>query len=367
MKHTRGRVLDVTTLADLDRRLAAGARSLAGWRVVGLDLTERGPALLERSLAQSLFLGCEFADGRRRRRTPRGRHRAARDPRHPGRPLPHDALLPARALRHRAATRTPSTRGRTPGRAARATPDDTLARALHDHQRRRGAGRLGPRARHRRRDGRARARARQPDVRRRGPARPRARRPPHRRHRRRAGRDGGGQPRRLRARRPRRRARPPSPGCRRSGPTSAPGRDAAFEVVDATPDGRESLGIPTWHYGHEPPNPFATSIAKYFRNAPARGAAARGLQRRHRLPARRRRHGAGGLPGRLRELLRRRVVGRADGAGRSARTGPRSCRSGRCCRPWPAVARWRPHVHLVDSVDEAVAVVVGELSRPGGD
>ena len=63
MKHSRGRVLDITTLADLDRRLAAGARSLAGWRVLGLDLTARGPVLLERSLAQSLFLGCEFADG----------------------------------------------------------------------------------------------------------------------------------------------------------------------------------------------------------------------------------------------------------------------------------------------------------------
>ncbi|MGH3346700.1 MAG: LOG family protein [Nocardioides sp.] len=29
----------------------------------------------------------------------------------------------------------------------------------------------------------------------------------------------------------------------------------------------ENLGIPTWHYGHEPSNVFATSIAKYFRNA----------------------------------------------------------------------------------------------------
>jgi len=28
-----------------------------------------------------------------------------------------------------------------------------------------------------------------------------------------------------------------------------------------------SLGIPTWHYGHEPPNPFATHIAKYFANS----------------------------------------------------------------------------------------------------
>jgi predicted Rossmann-fold nucleotide-binding protein len=29
----------------------------------------------------------------------------------------------------------------------------------------------------------------------------------------------------------------------------------------------ESLGIPTWHYGHEPPNPFATHVAKYFANS----------------------------------------------------------------------------------------------------
>lgn len=28
-----------------------------------------------------------------------------------------------------------------------------------------------------------------------------------------------------------------------------------------------SLGIPTWHYGHEPPTPFATHIAKYFENS----------------------------------------------------------------------------------------------------
>jgi predicted Rossmann-fold nucleotide-binding protein len=29
----------------------------------------------------------------------------------------------------------------------------------------------------------------------------------------------------------------------------------------------QSVGIPTWSYGHEPPNPFATHIAKYFENS----------------------------------------------------------------------------------------------------
>jgi predicted Rossmann-fold nucleotide-binding protein len=42
---------------------------------------------------------------------------------------------------------------------------------------------------------------------------------------------------------------------------------AAFEVRQRWPEGRAALGIPTWRYGHEPPNVFATAIAKYFRNA----------------------------------------------------------------------------------------------------
>lgn len=41
----------------------------------------------------------------------------------------------------------------------------------------------------------------------------------------------------------------------------------AFAVRERWPDGGPSLGIPTWFYGHEPPNAFATDIAKYFRNA----------------------------------------------------------------------------------------------------
>ncbi len=32
-------------------------------------------------------------------------------------------------------------------------------------------------------------------------------------------------------------------------------------------DSGRSLGIPTWHYGHEPPNAFSSVVAKYFRNA----------------------------------------------------------------------------------------------------
>jgi predicted Rossmann-fold nucleotide-binding protein len=45
--------------------------------------------------------------------------------------------------------------------------------------------------------------------------------------------------------------------------------DAAFEVMNKFPRNKsfESLGIPTWFYGHEPATPFASKIAKYFANS----------------------------------------------------------------------------------------------------
>ncbi|GGW57596.1 LOG family protein [Streptomyces xantholiticus] len=43
--------------------------------------------------------------------------------------------------------------------------------------------------------------------------------------------------------------------------------EAAFEVRHRWPQGGDSVGIPTWFYGHEPPNAFADHIAKYFANA----------------------------------------------------------------------------------------------------
>ena len=46
--------------------------------------------------------------------------------------------------------------------------------------------------------------------------------------------------------------------------------DSALEVRQRwpRPAGKGvSLGIPTWHYGHEPPNVFASHVAKYFANS----------------------------------------------------------------------------------------------------
>jgi predicted Rossmann-fold nucleotide-binding protein len=42
---------------------------------------------------------------------------------------------------------------------------------------------------------------------------------------------------------------------------------AALEVLARFPKGHHSLAIPTWFYGHEPSNLFASHIAKYFSNS----------------------------------------------------------------------------------------------------
>ena len=44
--------------------------------------------------------------------------------------------------------------------------------------------------------------------------------------------------------------------------------DKAFRVINEFQGSNyESIGIPTWLYGHEPPSPFASQIAKYFANS----------------------------------------------------------------------------------------------------
>lgn len=43
--------------------------------------------------------------------------------------------------------------------------------------------------------------------------------------------------------------------------------EQACKVLKKFPTGTENLAIPTWFYGHEPSNVFATRIAKYFSNS----------------------------------------------------------------------------------------------------
>ncbi|QBX54153.1 Rossmann fold nucleotide-binding protein [Nocardioides seonyuensis] len=268
MKSNRGRVVDITSLADLDRHLAAGARSLAGWRLIGLDLTHHGKALQERSVAQALFLGCTFApgDGEVVRRAG-----AVVLPKIPDTPVdPYRARLysPRELYDAEHYRDTLDARAYAWSQGAVET-DDELAMALHDHaldgaltawvDGRSIVGVMGGHAL-------ARGSAGYDDAARLG----------HALGSRLTVATGGG-PGAMEA---------ANLGAWLSGESAATLTDAlaavaavpsfepdvgawaraALALVDAR-TGTDTLGIPTWHYGHEPPNPFATAIAKYFKNA----------------------------------------------------------------------------------------------------
>ena len=269
MKHTHGRVVEVTTVEDLDRRLARGTRSLAGWRLVGVDLRDRGAELQRCLVAQALFLGCRFAPGDEEAVRRSG---GVVLPHIPESPIdPYRTTLYAPRDLYDTEDYSASTDARAYAWSMR-TPDadDLLARALHDHAidlaltawaaGRSIVGVMGGHALER-------GTAAYADAARLGHG---------------LGRDHtvatGGGPGAMEA---------ANLGAfladsavtslddalaavsvvRSFRPDIGAWARAALDVVDATPDGRASLGIPTWHYGHEPPNPFATDIAKYFANA----------------------------------------------------------------------------------------------------
>ena len=101
-------------------------------------------------------------------------------------------------------------------------------------------------------------------------------------------------------------------------------RDDLGEPAEVT-----SVGVPTWFYGHEPPNVFAGAIAKFFSNALREdGLLARCTDGVVYLP---------GAAGTVQEVFQA-VTGHYY-AGRArrrrwcwsgGRPGPTSCRSGRC-------------------------------------
>jgi predicted Rossmann-fold nucleotide-binding protein len=274
VRHTRGRIVDVTTLPDLDARLARGARSLEGWRLVGLDLTGRGGALLSRSVASALFLGCTFADGDEEEVRRRG---AVVLPDLPGSPVDtyrtrlyaprelydtprYAASLDARAY---AWSQRRSDLGAT-------SQEEALARALHDHAidqaltawlaGRRTLGVMGGHALER-------GSVDYADAARLGHAVGTA-----------VTVATGGGPGAMEAANLGALLSAAEPAALDEAldtlaavpsftPSIAEWARVAFAVIDTVAEPVESLGIPTWHYGHEPPNPFATAIAKYFRNA----------------------------------------------------------------------------------------------------
>ena len=360
MRRSRGRVVEVESTEELDRRLAAGARSLTGWHLRSVDLTERGEQLARLRVAGALFLGCEFTEDDELAVRKRGGIVFPRGARRTGRHLPDRALHRRRALRLRVVRRGAGRPGlrlvaapHRPRAGARAGP----ARPRH----RRGPRGLDRGPQPRRRHGRARHRAGPARLHRGGAARPPARPGRDRRHRWWARRDGGRQPRRL-AVRPRRRG-----GRRGGGPA---GRGPVVPAVRGVlgPRGvrgpravarrRGLAGHPDLALRPRAAERVRLGDREVLPQRHPRGDPAPGVRRGDRVPARRRRHGAGDLPGRLRELLRGPVGGGADGAGR-----PRPLDRGRAgLAAARELARGRPmedHVHLVDTVEEAAAVVAG--------
>ena len=366
MKHTRGRVVEVETLAELDRRLAAGVRSMRGWRLRRLDLTGHGAALRGRHLEGATFLGCTFAGGDVERVEADG-----------GLVLPDLSEAPVDVYRSRLYTPEELYDDRDYRRTldARAyawsqrqpTSEDALAEALHDHaidtaltdwtRSRHLVGVMGGHAAER-------GQTTYADAARLGRA---------------LGRDAvvatGGGPGAMEA---------ANLGAALAAhstddlgvalellatvPSFRPSVTAwvrcARAVLERFPPAADSLGIPTWHYGHEPPNVFATAIAKYFGN-PTREAILlevcdRGIVF---LP------GAGGT---VQEIFQdacenyyadETAVAPMVLVGRQYWT--------ETLPAWPllhGLAKGRAmegHVHLVDTVDEAVSVV-DLVSRPGG-
>ncbi|WP_313480765.1 Rossmann fold nucleotide-binding protein [Microbacterium sp.] len=269
MRRTRGRVVDVDTLEDFDRRVAAGVRSLSGWRMRALDLTERSSALRSVEVSGALFLGCSLNLADESSVRARG---AVVFPEVPGIPIDtYRTTLYTPTDLFDAADYGDSLDARTYAWSERATSRDAaLAKSLHDHTidvalaewvaGRRLVGVMG---------GHGVVRGSREYA------------------------DGvelgqrlsaaltvatGGGPGAMeavnlggylagRGADARERALSMLAAVPSFAPSVAVWVDAAFAVRREFPDGGDSLGIPTWHYGHEPPNPFASAIAKYFRNA----------------------------------------------------------------------------------------------------
>jgi predicted Rossmann-fold nucleotide-binding protein len=270
VKRTRGRVVEITSVADLDRRVAAGATSFEGWRLVDVDLRDRSDVLRDCHLNQALFLGCTFADDEEETVRRAG---ALVFPEIPGSPVdPYRTQLYSPGELFGTGPYIGSLDATAYAWSQRRyTEEHALAMALHDHAidvalaswvaDRTIVGVMGGHAH-------LRGSRDYADAARLG----------HALGQRHTVATGGG-PGAMEA---------ANLGAWAAGtplealegmlttitrvPDYAPDIgawvDAAMEVIHANGRGRESLGIPTWHYGHEPPNPFASAIAKFFRNAP---------------------------------------------------------------------------------------------------
>lgn len=268
----RGRVVVVTTLAEFDRRRAAGSRRLQGWRLIGVDLTERSASLADCDVSRTTFVGCALAPGDHDRLAARG-----------ALVLPAVGTPPVDTQRERlyAVDDLYDTTPYADSLDARAYAwaqrpegaEDLLAQVLHDEaidralaawlEGRSVVGVMGGHAAVRGSEEYAAAARLGALLGSSGPGLVVA--------------TGGGPGAMEAANLGGRLAGSPAdvlaealerlavvPSFRPSVDDWAASARAAAALATAP---RETLGVPTWHYGHEPPNLFATTIAKYFRNA----------------------------------------------------------------------------------------------------
>ena len=363
MKKSRGRVVEIDSVAELERRLASGARSLSGWHLHGVDLSRRAGILDGVRVAGALFLGCTFAAADEADLRERGA-------------VIFPAIPEAPVDTYRAGLYSPAELYDTPAyddsfdarvyAYSKAAPTEahTLVRAMHDrsidealgiwagsrnlvgvmggHRLERGdkayaaAARLG--------QGLSRARVVATGG---GP--------------------GAMEAANLGAWFAHRTPEELDAGLATLATVPAYRPDVsawarvALDVLDRFPGGAESLGIPTWFYGHEPSNPFATSIAKYFAN-PTREAILlqvcdAGIVF---LP---------GAAGTVQEIFQDACENYyADESSVAPMVLVGVDHWTQQVPAWPllsSLARGRPmeeHVHLVDTVNEAIAIV----TRVGG-
>lgn len=277
----RPRNLEVQDLASFDRLVGAGAVNLHGWHAQSLDLRGRAAALKKLNVEGAMFLGCTFDEGMEGNLRGRG---ALIFPKLVGVPFdPYRASLYSPAELYAGLATSPYEElpdariyhwSIQPGQRHRV--DSTLASALHDHAigdaldeltrsapwtRNSIVGVMGGHAAPRGSAGFAQAARLGRLLARDGHAVA----------------TGGGPGAMEAANMGAYLSQAPDgdvdaalgtlaavPGFR---PSVSAWARAAAAVVERHPGGTPSVGIPTWFYGHEPPNYFATHIAKYFANA----------------------------------------------------------------------------------------------------